>query len=56
MIRLRSRELVGRVGELTMFDALIEDITAGRGTVVLVRGEAGVGKSRLLAEVERRAR
>src|ERR687894_81211 len=48
--------LVGRTAEL---DALIADCaraTRGEGTTALVGGEAGVGKSRLVAELAARAR
>jgi class 3 adenylate cyclase/tetratricopeptide (TPR) repeat protein len=50
-----ERPLVGRDGEL---DRLLEALAAGatgRGQVVALRGETGVGKSRLLAEAIRRA-
>lgn len=43
---------VGRAGELTEIDSLVATVASGsRGTsVVAISGEAGVGKSRLLAE------
>lgn len=48
--------LIGRAAEL---DALIADCTrmaAGQGAIALVGGEAGVGKSRLVAELAAHAR
>ena len=57
---LRSGELlcpilVGRERELEVVDAALVDAVAGHGAVLLVSGEAGVGKSALLRELERRA-
>jgi DNA-binding CsgD family transcriptional regulator len=53
--RLRARALVGRAEELALLDGLAADAGAGRGSVVVLHGEAGVGKSRLVAEVVARA-
>lgn len=50
-----DRPLVGRVRELALFDRLTEELRAGRGAQAIVEGEAGIGKSRLLDEVTRRA-
>lgn len=46
-------ELVGRGPELAVLDRLLAAPPAGR--VVLVAGEPGIGKTRLLAELRRRA-
>lgn len=43
--------LVGREGELTSLIARWSDVLAGDGRAVLILGEAGIGKSRLLAEL-----
>jgi tetratricopeptide (TPR) repeat protein len=40
--------LVGRDGELAMLTELIAGVAAGRGSVVLVEGEPGIGKSALV--------
>ena len=40
--------LVGRESEVTLLLERWEDVKAGRGQVVLLSGEAGIGKSRLL--------
>ena len=48
-------ELVGRVGQVAALDAILADAAAGRGRVVLVVGEPGIGKTRLAEEAARRA-
>lgn len=42
-------ELIGRDAELSRLRGRVEALAAGRGGVVLVTGEEGIGKSRLLA-------
>src|SRR5437879_1055318 len=42
--------LIGRTPELTSLRALVEQVKGGQGQVVIVSGEAGVGKSRLVLE------
>lgn len=42
---------VGRNNEYGQFLGLIARLTAGKGQVVLIEGEAGIGKSRLMHEV-----
>jgi serine/threonine-protein kinase len=49
----RERPLVGRDQELAFFDG-VRDEASGRSVWVHVRGEAGVGKTRLLGEVSDR--
>ncbi|HEX6538571.1 MAG TPA: AAA family ATPase [Candidatus Dormibacteraeota bacterium] len=56
MARILCREVVGRDRELASLDAALDDAGAGRGSVIVVSGPAGVGKSRLLTEVATRAR
>ena len=46
--------LVGRASEITTLLERFADVKTGRGQVVLVTGEAGIGKSRLLLEFRRR--
>jgi len=48
--------LVGRTGELGELVACLEDALSGRGRLVLVAGEPGIGKSRLADELSTRAR
>jgi DNA-binding SARP family transcriptional activator len=43
--------LIGRDGEVLRLRELLGDLRGGRGTVVAIEGEAGIGKSRLLAEL-----
>ena len=47
--------LLGRDGELARIHALAERARAGEGQVVRLTGEAGIGKSRLAADVVRMA-
>jgi predicted ATPase len=47
---------VGRVEELAALDAAFERVRRGQPSAVLIGGEAGVGKSRLLSEFAARAR
>src|SRR2546428_3355344 len=42
--------LIGRAADLTAVHALIDQAKCGQGQVVLFSGEAGIGKSRLVAE------
>jgi predicted ATP-dependent serine protease len=42
--------VIGRTTELTALHQLIDQARGGRGRLVLISGEAGVGKSRLVAE------
>lgn len=48
--------LVGRGEALSLLLTELERATEGRGNLILVGGEAGVGKSRLVAEAARAAR
>jgi predicted ATPase/DNA-binding CsgD family transcriptional regulator len=50
--RLTSSRLVGRVGELAELELACREAAAGRPSLVLVRGESGVGKTRLINELE----
>jgi class 3 adenylate cyclase len=47
----RSPPLVGRDAELARLRAAADDLSAGRGQVVLLVGDAGIGKTRLLEEL-----
>jgi DNA-binding CsgD family transcriptional regulator/tetratricopeptide (TPR) repeat protein len=48
--------LVGRDDLLELADRRLEEVAAGRGQFILLAGEAGIGKSRLVGAVERKAR
>jgi predicted ATPase/class 3 adenylate cyclase len=47
----RSTPMVGRAAELDRIRRIISRAAQGRGQLLVINGEAGVGKSRLLAEV-----
>jgi DNA-binding CsgD family transcriptional regulator/Tfp pilus assembly protein PilF len=51
-----SPVLIGRQVEVASLQALIDQAKKGQGQVVLLSGEAGVGKSRLATEVKTQAR
>lgn len=50
----RSVPFTGRTEELARLETAIADVRSGRGGVVEVTGDAGVGKSRLVAELRAR--
>ena len=47
--------LIGRSAELAELRSVAESALAGRGTAILMTGEAGIGKTRLLTETRRMA-
>ena len=47
--------LVGRSAEMNLLQECIETAASGQGGVVLLSGEAGIGKSRLVAELQQSA-
>lgn len=50
----RAFPLRGRRDELDVVDEVIANLTAGTGSVVLVEGAPGIGKTRFLSEVRQR--
>jgi tetratricopeptide (TPR) repeat protein len=46
--------LVGRSSDLETLDRLVDEVGKGHGKGLLVTGEAGIGKSRLVAEIKHR--
>jgi len=54
--RVSSPILIGRVPELAQLESARRRATDGLGSTVLLAGEAGVGKTRLVTEVAERAR
>ncbi|HEX6389496.1 MAG TPA: ATP-binding protein, partial [Solirubrobacteraceae bacterium] len=53
--RVSSTRIVGRSAELAELEAALQDAAEGRPSLAFVAGESGVGKTRLVAELERRA-
>src|SRR5262245_47766318 len=51
MAQVRCPELIGRSDETRALRDALDQAAGGRGGVVLLIGEAGVGKSRLAADV-----
>ncbi len=54
--RISSPVFVGRVSEFEAFDRLRHRAEEGAGGVLMIAGEAGIGKSRFLSEIEGRLR
>jgi predicted ATPase len=52
----RASELYGRDAELAVLSSVLDRATAGTGGARILRGDAGIGKSRLLEEVVEQAR
>jgi predicted ATPase/DNA-binding CsgD family transcriptional regulator len=52
--RLTSSRFVGRVGELAELELALREASKQNPAVVLLGGESGVGKTRLIGELERR--
>jgi DNA-binding CsgD family transcriptional regulator len=50
-----TRRLLGRSSELESLDALLRDVRDGHSRVLVLRGEAGIGKSVLLDQLAERA-
>ena len=51
----RTDQLVGRADEVAILDGLVAGLQDGRPRALAVLGSAGIGKSRLLSELARRA-
>ena len=50
-----AEQLVGRTAELEAFDRALTELDKGAATAIELVGEPGIGKTRLLAELARRA-
>lgn len=56
VVRVSSPRFVGRRDELAALEAAVARATDGLGSAVLLAGEAGIGKSRLISEFAARTR
>src|SRR5690349_11066056 len=54
--RVSSTTFVGRHPELAELEAGLQDAREGKASIAFLAGESGVGKTRLLTELERAAR
>ena len=54
--RRRSGPVVGREAERRRLRAVVDGLAAGRGSTIVVDGEAGMGKSRLMSDLADEAR
>jgi predicted ATPase/DNA-binding CsgD family transcriptional regulator len=54
--RISSPQFVGRVEELERLQGALADATAGKPRILLLAGEAGIGKTRLITEFTNQAR
>ena len=50
-VKVMRPQFVGRESEMKILGAMLQDVQAGKQRVVLISGEAGVGKSRLAEEL-----
>jgi DNA-binding CsgD family transcriptional regulator len=55
VLQIPGEQLVGRAGELARLTALLDQAASGEPVVALISGDAGVGKTRLTAELAARA-
>lgn len=52
--RIGEIPLVGRAEEMNLLNKILQEVKSGRGRVVAVIGEAGIGKTKLVYEFKRR--
>ena len=55
MLQVSGGQLIGRENELARLVALLQQAAAGEPVVALVSGDAGIGKTRLIAELAAQA-
>ena len=46
-----ASDFIGHQTELAVLNAALDDAVAGRGRMVMLAGEAGIGKTRLAQEI-----
>ena len=55
MVSQSGQIFVGRQREIAQLRAALDDALSGRGQVVMLAGEPGIGKTRLAQEIASRA-
>src|SRR4051812_15410843 len=55
MAATRAPGFLGRISERGALDRLLEDVRGGQSAVLVIRGEAGIGKTALLRYAARQA-
>jgi predicted ATPase len=53
LVTFTKSQLVGRQNEIAAFTACLDDIQAKQSRILILKGEAGIGKSRLVEELRR---
>ena len=56
MVANRAHGLLGRKNEREVLDRLLANVRGGQSVVLVIRGEAGIGKTALLRYAARQAR
>ncbi|MEO0127815.1 MAG: tetratricopeptide repeat protein [candidate division WOR-3 bacterium] len=51
--KIQEIPLIGRVEEMNLLNKIFQEVNAGRGRVVAIIGEAGIGKTKLVYEFKR---
>ncbi|HEY3001454.1 MAG TPA: AAA family ATPase, partial [Kribbellaceae bacterium] len=54
--RVTSRQLVGRTDQLAALRSATDAVAVGESRVILIAGDAGIGKTRLVTEAAEQAR
>ena len=53
MLAIERYPFVGREDEIASLTSLLDDVESGQGRMALLSGEPGIGKTRIVEELER---